>query len=118
VMLAVWVGAWSIVPAVGVVVGALAVCLVAITQSFSLAGWLLVLFVGYQVFDAVVLESRIDRWSLHLGSFGTFVAAALGLEAYGIGGLIVGSLAAMFAAALVRTISAEQLEVLPGPVDV
>ncbi len=118
VMLAVWVGAWSIVPAVGVVVGALAVCLVAVTQSFSLAGWLLVLFVGYQVFDAVVLESRIDRWSLHLGSFGTFVAAALGLEAYGIGGLIVATLLAMFAAALVRTISAEHLEVLPGPVDV
>jgi hypothetical protein len=46
------------------------------------------------------------------------VAAALGLEAYGIGGLIMASLLAMFAAALVRTIGAEQLEVLPGPVDV
>lgn len=118
VMLAVWVGAWSIVPAVGVVVGALAVCLVAVTQSFSLAGWLLVLFLGYQVFDVLVLEQRIERRTLHLGSFGTFVAAALGLEAYGIGGLIMASLLAMFAAALVRTIGAERLEVLPGPVDV
>ena len=78
VMLAVWVGAWSIVPAVGVVVGSLAVGLIAIPESFSLAGWLMVIFVGYQVFDAVVLEKRIDRATLHLGSFGTFVAAAFG----------------------------------------
>ena len=40
-----------------------------------------------------MLEKRIDRATLHLGSFGTFVAAALGLEAYGIGGLIVATLA-------------------------
>jgi predicted PurR-regulated permease PerM len=105
VLLAVWVGAWSIVPALGVVVGSLAVCLIALPHSFSLAGWLLVLFIGYQVFDVFVLEKRIDRATLHLGSFGTFVAAALGLEAYGIGGLIVATLLAMFAAAAVRTIS-------------
>jgi predicted PurR-regulated permease PerM len=105
VLLAVWVGAWSIVPALGVVVGSLAVALIALPESFSLAGWLLVLFVGYQVFDVFVLEKRIDRATLHLGSFGTFVAAALGLEAYGIGGLIVATLLAMFAAATVRTMS-------------
>lgn len=105
VLLAVWVGAWSVVPALGVVVGSLAVALIALPESFSLAGWLLVLFVGYQVFDVFVLEKRIDRSTLHLGSFGTFVAAALGLEAYGIGGLIVATLLAMFAAAVVRTMS-------------
>jgi predicted PurR-regulated permease PerM len=111
VILAVWVGAWSVVPAVGVVVGSLAVGLVAIPESFSLAGWLMVLFVGYQVFDALVLEKRIDRSSLHLGSFGTFVAAALGLEAYGIGGLIVTTLLAIFAAAVVRTLTSERVAV-------
>ena len=105
VLLAVWVGAWSIVPAVGIVVGSLAVGLVAIPQSFSLAGWMMVLFIGYQVFDALVLEKRIDRSILHLGSFGTFVAAALGLEAYGLGGLIVATLLAIFLAAMVRTIT-------------
>jgi predicted PurR-regulated permease PerM len=105
VLLAVWVGVWSIVPAVGVVVGSLAVALVAIPESFSLAGWLLVLFLGFQVFDAVVIEKRIDRSTLHVGSFATFVAAALGLEAYGLGGLIVATLLAFFAAACVRTLS-------------
>ena len=106
VILAVWVGAWSIVPAVGVCVGSLAVALIAIPHSFSLAAWLLILFLGFQVFDALMLEARIDRATLHLGAFGTFVAAAIGLEAYGIGGLIVSTLLAMFAAAVVRTISA------------
>jgi predicted PurR-regulated permease PerM len=105
VLLAVWVGAWSIVPAVGVVVGSLAVGLVALPESFALAGWLLVLFLGYQVADALVLEKLIDQRLLHLGSFGTFVAAALGLEAYGLGGLIVTTLVAIYAAALVRTIN-------------
>jgi predicted PurR-regulated permease PerM len=105
VLLAVWVGAWSIVPALGIVVASLAVALIALPESFSLGGWLLVLFIGYQVFDVFVLEKRIDRATLHLGSFGTFVAAALGLEAYGIGGLIVATLLAMFAAAAVRTMS-------------
>ncbi len=104
-LLAVWVGAWSIVPGLGVVVGAFAVGLLAIPESLSLAVWLMVLFIGYQVFDALVLEKRIDRATLHLGSFGTFVAAALGLEAYGIGGLIVALLLAIFAAAVVRTLT-------------
>ena len=113
VLLAVWVGAWSIVPAVGIVVGSLAVGLVAIPHSFSLAGWMMVLFIGYQVFDALVLEKRIDRSILHLGSFGTFVAAALGLEAYGLGGLIVATLLAIFLAAMVRTITSR-----PTPVAV
>jgi predicted PurR-regulated permease PerM len=106
VILAVWVGAWSIVPAVGVVVGSLAVALIAVPESFSLAAWLMVLFIGYQVFDAIVLEKRIDHATLHLGSFGTFVAAALGLEAYGLGGLVVATLVAMFVAAVIRTITA------------
>jgi predicted PurR-regulated permease PerM len=105
VILAVWVAAWSIVPAIGVVVGSLAVGLIAVPESFALAAWLLVLFLGYQVFDALVLEKRIDRATLHLGSFGTFAAAALGLEAYGLGGLIVATLMAIFAAGVVRTIS-------------
>jgi predicted PurR-regulated permease PerM len=119
VLLAVWVGAWSIVPAVGVVIGSLAVALIALPDSFSLAGWLLVLFLGFQVFDALVLEKRIDRATLHLGSFGTFVAAALGLEAYGLGGLIVATLLAMFAAAVVRTLSAGPVRgvALPPPAE-
>ena len=60
----------------GVTLAGLAVGLMAIPESLSLAVWLMVLFVGYQVFDAIVLEKRIDRNILHLGSFGTFVAAA------------------------------------------
>ena len=116
VILAVWVGAWSIVPAVGVAVGSVAVGLVAIPESFSLAGWLMVLFIGYQVFDAIVLEKRIDRATLHLGSFGTFVAAALGLEAYGLGGLIVTTLLAIFLAAVVRTLTSAPRGVPAGEV--
>ncbi len=117
VLLAVWVGAWSIVPALGICVGSLAVSLIAVPESFSLAGWLLVLFIGIQVFDVFVLEKRIDRGILHVGSFATFVAAALGLEAYGLGGMIVASLLAMFGAAVIRTLSQGPVNADPLPAE-
>lgn len=118
VLLAVWVGAWSVVPAVGVVLGSFAIALVAVPESTSLALALIGLLVGYQAVDALVFEKRIDRASLHLGAFGTFVAAALGLEAYGIGGLVVTALLAMFLAAVVRTLDVVTLggaDRGPGP---
>ena len=90
VLLGLWVAAWSLVPAVGVLVGSLAVVLLGVTVSLDTAAALLALFLAYQVAEALVLQRRIEARSIHVGPFVSLVVAALGLELYGIGGLFGG----------------------------
>lgn len=87
-VLGIWVAAWSLVPSVGIVVGSLAVVLLAIPESFTTPFVLLAAAVVLQVLDATLVQPRIDRRSLHVGPFLTLLAAVLGLELYGIGGLV------------------------------
>ncbi len=89
-LLGLWVGAWSLVPAVGVLVGSLAVVLLAVAVSLDTAAALLVLFLAYQVAEVLLLQRRIEARSIHVGPFLSLVVAALGLELYGIGGLFGG----------------------------
>jgi predicted PurR-regulated permease PerM len=87
-VLGIWVAAWSLVPSVGIVVGSLAVVLLSIPESFTTPFVLLAAVVALQVLDATQLQPRIDRRSLHVGPFLTLLAAVLGLELYGVGGLV------------------------------
>ncbi|OWY63657.1 hypothetical protein B7486_51850 [cyanobacterium TDX16] len=87
-VLGIWVAAWSLVPSVGIVVGSLAVVLLAIPESFTTPFVLLAAAVLVQVLDATLVQPRIDRRALHVGPFLTLLAAVLGLELYGIGGLV------------------------------
>ncbi|MBL8778023.1 MAG: AI-2E family transporter [Acidimicrobiales bacterium] len=96
VLLGLWVGAWSLVPAVGVLVGSLAVVLLGVTVSLETAAALLALFLAYQVAEVLVLQRRIEARSIHVGPFVSLVVAALGLELYGIGGLFGGLAVVVF----------------------
>jgi predicted PurR-regulated permease PerM len=96
VLLALWVGAWSIVPLVCVFVGSIAVVLLAVPTSLDLAGSLLVVFLGYQVFEVFLIQRRIEARSIHVGPFLTLLAAMLGLEIYGFGGLVLSVLLMVF----------------------
>ena len=87
-VLGIWVAAWSLVPSVGLVVGSLAVVLLAIPESSTTPLVLLVAVVVVQILDAIQVQPRIDRRALHVGPFLTLLAAVLGLELYGIGGLV------------------------------
>ncbi|HMQ25171.1 MAG TPA: AI-2E family transporter [Acidimicrobiales bacterium] len=97
ILLGLWVGAWSLVPAVGVLVGSLAVVLLAVPISLETAGALLALFLGYQVAEVFVVQRRIEHRSIHVGPFVSLVVAALGLELYGVGGLFGGLALVVFA---------------------
>jgi predicted PurR-regulated permease PerM len=108
VLLALWVGVWSIVPTIGVLVGAIAVALLAAPDSFGTVGAVLAFFVAYQVAEDVLVQPRLERRSLHVGAFVTFVAAGLGLEVYGIGGLIGAVVLVVFAAAIVKEIGLDE----------
>jgi predicted PurR-regulated permease PerM len=87
--LGLWVGAWSMVPAVGIVVGALAVALVALLSSPVVAALAVPVAVAVQLGDIVVVQRRIDRASLRVGPAATLLAAIVGLELYGVGGMAV-----------------------------
>lgn len=110
VLLALWVGIWAIIPTVGVLVGSVAVALLAVPDSFGAAGAVLVFFAAYQVAEDVLVQPRLERRSLHVGAFVTFIAAALGLEVYGIGGLIGAVVLVVFAAAIVKEIGLDEDE--------
>jgi predicted PurR-regulated permease PerM len=110
VLLALWVGVWSIVPTIGVLVGSIAVALLAAPDSFATVGAVLAFFAAYQVAEDLLVQPRLERQSLHVGAFVTFVAAALGLEVYGIGGLIGAVVLVVFAAAVVREIGLDEDE--------
>jgi predicted PurR-regulated permease PerM len=87
-VLGIWVAVWSLVPSVGIVVGSLAVALLAIPESFTTPFVLLGFAVALQVLDATTVQRQIDKRSLHVGPFLTLLAAVLGLELYGVGGLV------------------------------
>jgi predicted PurR-regulated permease PerM len=90
VPLALFVGAWSAVPTIGVIVGALPVVLLAAgLESGTTAIALFLLFVGYQVAERLTLQRYVDRQSIRLGPVLTLLSGMLGFELYGVGGLLV-----------------------------
>ena len=92
--LAVWLALWDIVPIMGTVIGALPIVLLAAADSPEKALVLSAVFVGYQVFEGLVLQRRLERYAVRVGPFLTLAATFFGLELYGIGG-------ALFAAVVV-----------------
>lgn len=105
VLLAIWVGVWSFVPAVGVVVGSFPVVMLSALTSVDTAIVMFVVFVAYQLFDVLVAQPQITRRSIRVGSALTLVAGVLGFTLYGIGGLIVSVLLLMFAVAILDTLA-------------
>jgi predicted PurR-regulated permease PerM len=98
--LAVWLALWDIVPVIGTVIGAMPILLLAGATSPQQALVLALVFIGYQVFEGLVLQRALERRSVRVGPFLTLAAASLGLELYGIGGALFGTVAITVAVAL------------------
>ncbi len=84
--LALWAALWDVVPMLGAVIGALPVAILAAASSPAAGVAVLLVFLAYEVFEAMVLQRRLERGSVHVGPFLTLVVASVGLELYGIGG--------------------------------
>lgn len=108
-VLAVWVGVFSLVPLLGVVTGGLAVVLLSVAIDPDLTLGLTALFVAYQVFEVLVLQRRLEGASVHVGPVASLVAAMVGLEAYGIGGLLVGLVLVIFVTSMAATVVREDV---------
>jgi len=98
--LALWVALFDLVPLVGVVVGGVPVVLLAAADSPANAVVAAAVLIGWQLFEAIVLQRRLEAGSLHVGPFVTVGMAMIGLELYGIGGALAAAALAVVAAAL------------------
>ena len=99
--LALWMALLDPIPFLGVLLGAVPLVLLAATTA-TWQGSLLValVLVGWQIFEAVKLQPRVEAVSLHIGPFITVAIAMVGLELYGIGGALVGLVLAVLTAAI------------------
>jgi predicted PurR-regulated permease PerM len=98
--LAVWTALWDIVPLVGAVVGTLPIVVLAAAVDPAKGVLLAGLFVGYQIFEAVVLQRRTEEKTLRIGPFLTVAAGFAGLELYGLGGALLVLLVVILAVAV------------------
>ena len=98
--LALWMALLDPIPLLGVLLGALPLILLAgTTATWQGSVLVTVVLVGWQIFEAVRLQPKVEAHSLHLGPFITIAVAMIGLELYGIGGAIVGLVLAVVLAA-------------------
>ena len=99
--LALWVALLDVVPLLGVVLGAgPLILLAATTATWQATVAVAVVLLGWQAFEGLYLQRRVEQQSLHLGPFVTLAVAMVGLEIYGIGGALVGLVGAVVAAAV------------------
>lgn len=87
--LALWVALWDVVPVIGAALGALPIIVLAAIVEPSKGIALAVVFIGYQVFEWLVLQHWIERRTVKVGPFATVVAGFGGLELYGVGGALI-----------------------------
>jgi len=97
-LLGVALGVFSLVPYLGVLVGSLPIVLLALGLEPSSPRFaaLLVVFVGYQLFEAFAVQPRLDRRSIRIGPVLPLVVAMVAFELYGLVGALYGIAAAVF----------------------
>jgi predicted PurR-regulated permease PerM len=98
--LAVWAAIWDTVPFLGAMLGTLPIIVLAAAVDPAKGVLLAGLFLGYQVFESIVLQRRVERRTLRVGPFLTIAAGFAGLELYGIGGALLVLLAVVLALAV------------------
>jgi predicted PurR-regulated permease PerM len=104
--IAVAVAGLSIIPGVGIVVGALPALLLEAGLGDAAGEIRLVCAVlALQIAHTVVLHSLVAAHSLVVGPAPLVIAAVLGFELYGIGGAFYGAVLAVFAVALLDAVS-------------
>ena len=105
--LALWVGLWDVVPFIGTAVGAAPIVLLAAVESPARGALLAVVFLGYQVFEGLLLQPRLEDKTMRLGPFLTVVAGFAGLELRGLTGALIAVLAVATVVAVLDELAPE-----------
>ena len=88
--LALWMAMLDPIPLVGVVLGAMPLILLAgATATWPATVAVAAVLLGWQAFEGMFLQPRVERISLHVGPFVTVSVVTVGLVMYGIGGALV-----------------------------
>jgi predicted PurR-regulated permease PerM len=103
--LAVWAAIWDTVPLIGAVLGTLPIVVLAAAVDPAKGILLAGMFLGYQLFEAIVLQRRVERQTLRVGPFLIIAGGFAGLELYGIGGALLVLMAVVLALAVADEIS-------------
>lgn len=119
--LGVWVALWTLLPVVGVFVGALPIVLFAGAASLTRAVVVALVFVAIGTAE-FVFTSIVERETVEVGSFVIVFAAFGGLELYGLTGALLGVLGVILLVAILdelrradEELPAEESELLVTP---
>jgi predicted PurR-regulated permease PerM len=113
-VLAMVVALATIIPNVGVMIGAIPVLMLAAGLDPD-SGWALTLtlaFAAWQVFDVALLRRRLARRSIAVGPVITTLVAMLGVDLYGIGGALVAFALVVFLVALLDELAPTDADAL------
>ena len=102
------VGGLSIIPYLGITLGGLPALLLAAAFEGADAFWLVVvLILGLQLLDALVVQPRIDERTIHVGPALPLIVGLIGWELYGLGGAVYSVALLVLLIALARAVSTD-----------
>ncbi len=104
--IAAWFAFVSLVPGFGIVIASVPLAISQTGTSIPVALAIVAVAVLVQIVDVVVVEKRIVARSLRVGPGLTVIAALIGFQLYGPGGLIVMLAALVFGLAFLRELTA------------
>lgn len=87
--LGLWMAMWDLVPLVGAGIGAVPIVVLAAVDDPGQGAVLAAVFAAYQLFEAFVLQRRVERTSIRVGPFLTIVGGLVGVKLYGLGGALL-----------------------------
>ena len=101
------VGVGSVLPFVGVLIGGLPMVL--LTAGVDPSSYKVVVvaavLIAYQVFEGMVLQRAVHRWSVRFGPALTVAVTMVSFELYGVGGAVSGLMLAVLAVAVLDEMS-------------
>jgi predicted PurR-regulated permease PerM len=111
------VGAMTVLPLIGVIVGGIPALLLAFSlPGWAAALWVLVVLLVLQVVEAAVVRPYVDARTVRVGPTIPIIVGLLGLDLYGVGGAVYGIALAIIGMAALDAVGRQRGDV-SAPVD-